>query len=345
VSIAELIGQRVRLTKRGREYVGLCPFHNEKTPSFSVVEDKGLYHCFGCGAHGDVIGFLMQADNLAFPEAVERLARRAGLNLPGNAAVATKARDAGDSNIPAVKRKLESILATATRLLVHRDAITAASIVANATAELEPSENFREWLVKLSVPPEIFDTLPDDPVTLEHDIDGALSDALRAVSNDETISSKIVPALHQDPDWRRKARQFLSGEGVTNQGRVHSQNIAARQYEGLLFRSNPEVLFYDALKRAEVPFAPLPVVIRGGTTYRRIEPDFVIFKDGIVMVVEIDGDLYHKESPTDAHKRLQFLLHEGARLERIKSEECDTPEKATEAVARIIRIIDKLRQH
>src|SRR5579864_6083068 len=82
VSLAEIVGRRVRLIKRGREYVGLCPFHNEKTPSFSVVEEKGFYHCFGCGAHGDVIGFVMQTENLAFPEAVEQLARRAGLEVP-----------------------------------------------------------------------------------------------------------------------------------------------------------------------------------------------------------------------------------------------------------------------
>jgi DNA primase len=82
VSLAEVVGRHMRLIKRGREYIGLCPFHNEKTPSFSVVEDKGFYHCFGCGAHGDVIGFAMQKQNLSFPEAVEELARQAGLDVP-----------------------------------------------------------------------------------------------------------------------------------------------------------------------------------------------------------------------------------------------------------------------
>jgi DNA primase len=82
LSLADIVGRRVRLIKRGREYVGLCPFHKEKTPSFSVVEDKRFYHCFGCGAHGDVIGFTMQTANLGFPEAVEQLARQAGLAVP-----------------------------------------------------------------------------------------------------------------------------------------------------------------------------------------------------------------------------------------------------------------------
>ncbi len=82
VSLGELVGRRVRLVRRGREHSGLCPFHNEKTPSFYVVEDKGFFHCFGCGAHGDAIGFLMRADNLDFIEAIERLAGEAGLAVP-----------------------------------------------------------------------------------------------------------------------------------------------------------------------------------------------------------------------------------------------------------------------
>src|SRR2546430_15699450 len=82
ISLAELVGRRVRLTRKGREHAGLCPFHNEKTPSFYVVEDKGFFHCFGCGAHGDAIGYLMRADNLNFIEAIERLAAEAGLQVP-----------------------------------------------------------------------------------------------------------------------------------------------------------------------------------------------------------------------------------------------------------------------
>src|ERR1700731_5316342 len=82
VSLAEIVGRRVRLGRKGREHGGLCPFHNEKTPSFYVVEDKGFFHCFGCGAHGDAIGYLMRADSLDFIEAVERLAGDAGVAGP-----------------------------------------------------------------------------------------------------------------------------------------------------------------------------------------------------------------------------------------------------------------------
>ena len=82
VSLAGLVSRRVKLTRRGRELAGLCPFHHEKTPSFYVVEDKSFFHCFGCGAHGDAIGFVMRADNLDFLEAVEKLAGEAGLAVP-----------------------------------------------------------------------------------------------------------------------------------------------------------------------------------------------------------------------------------------------------------------------
>ena len=82
ISLVGLVGRRVRLVRKGREHGGLCPFHNEKTPSFYVVEDKGFFHCFGCGAHGDAIGYVMRADNLDFIEAIERLAAEAGLQVP-----------------------------------------------------------------------------------------------------------------------------------------------------------------------------------------------------------------------------------------------------------------------
>jgi len=80
--IAEIIGARVPLKKQGREYKACCPFHGEKTPSFWVSPEKQFYHCFGCGAHGTVLGFLMNYDRLSFPEAIEDLAGRLGLEVP-----------------------------------------------------------------------------------------------------------------------------------------------------------------------------------------------------------------------------------------------------------------------
>jgi DNA primase len=84
--IVDVIGARVALKKSGREFKANCPFHNEKSPSFWVSPDKQFYHCFGCGAHGTVIGFLMQYEKMEFVDAVADLAQRAGLELPREAA-------------------------------------------------------------------------------------------------------------------------------------------------------------------------------------------------------------------------------------------------------------------
>jgi len=85
VDIVEVIDARVPLKKAGREYQACCPFHNEKTPSFTVSPGKQFYHCFGCGAHGSAIGFLMDYEHLEFPDAIEELARSVGLEVPHEA--------------------------------------------------------------------------------------------------------------------------------------------------------------------------------------------------------------------------------------------------------------------
>jgi len=82
VVLSTLIGARVKLKKQGQEFAACCPFHKEKTPSFTVSDMKGFYHCFGCGAHGDAIRFLQETENLSFSESVERLAEMVGVPLP-----------------------------------------------------------------------------------------------------------------------------------------------------------------------------------------------------------------------------------------------------------------------
>ncbi|AQU83299.1 MULTISPECIES: DNA primase [unclassified Halomonas] len=93
VDVVELVGERVQLKKAGRNYSGLCPFHQEKTPSFTVSADKQFYHCFGCGAHGNALRFLMEYDKLPFPEAVEQLAGRLGLEVPREGADDPRAQE------------------------------------------------------------------------------------------------------------------------------------------------------------------------------------------------------------------------------------------------------------
>ena len=82
LSIVDVVGRRVPLVKKGQNYWGCCPFHNEKTPSFSVNEEKGFYHCFGCGEHGDIISFTMKSNNMEFVPAITELANMAGIKMP-----------------------------------------------------------------------------------------------------------------------------------------------------------------------------------------------------------------------------------------------------------------------
>ena len=82
VDVVEVIDRFVPLKKAGQNYQACCPFHKEKSPSFSVSPTKQFYHCFGCGAHGTAIGFLMEHQGLSFPDAIEDLARHCGLTVP-----------------------------------------------------------------------------------------------------------------------------------------------------------------------------------------------------------------------------------------------------------------------
>src|SRR5699024_2503824 len=90
--IVEVVGSYVQLKRKGRLYSGLCPFHNEKTPSFYVYPETQSFYCFGCGAGGDVISFVKKINNLDYPEAVKLLASRAGMPLPQESDDAGKKR-------------------------------------------------------------------------------------------------------------------------------------------------------------------------------------------------------------------------------------------------------------
>lgn len=102
VDVVDVIDSRVPLKKAGREYTACCPFHNEKTPSFTVSQNKQFYHCFGCGAHGTAVGFLMEYEHMSFPEAIEELAHNVGIEVQyeantGNRSFNTKEKKQDDS--------------------------------------------------------------------------------------------------------------------------------------------------------------------------------------------------------------------------------------------------------
>lgn len=199
------------------------------------------------------------------------------------------------------------------------------------------------WDLYISIPVHVFYALSDEErqATAATIRDTAVrffgstpADGLR----DVYITPAVAPAME---GWRAEAVRFVKGEGVTNQGRVRSDNIASQQHRGLLFRSKAEITLFEALSRAKLAVAPLPVFVRIGKNYNRIEPDFVVVFKGLTFVVEVDGDTYHKELPADADKRLVPLTWEGVEVRRIRAEDVKTEAMADSAVQELIEFMTR----
>jgi hypothetical protein len=243
----------------------------------------------------------------------------------------------------------EPLLATLARLFASDGAAREVAILANSTATIKQT-SYDNWnggtygySLFLQVPHWLYNQIASDLENAERLISEKASFLTRAYENESLDRVYITPNIAEDKEWRDKAKAWLAGDGVSNQGRVRSDNIPSRTLDGLLFRSQPEILLYKALKSLGVAFAPLPVFVRGGESYKRIEPDFFIVKDGIVMVIEVDGDTVHHETPAEAHARITMLAHEGVHIERVKASECETQELANIYAKRIMQIIEKIR--
>ncbi|SKC31387.1 hypothetical protein CZ809_00865 [Photobacterium piscicola] len=243
----------------------------------------------------------------------------------------------------------ESILGTLARLFAAKGAAREVAVLTYSSPEVKETlyDNWNggitQYTLYLHVPINLYPQLESDLAEIENTILQNAGVFLSNFENDILSNVKIIPAVLEDPQWRDKASAWLSGSKITNQGRVRSDNVAPLTTDGLLFRSQPEIHFYRALKSEGVSFSPLPVFIRGGQVYSRIEPDFVIVHNGITMVVEIDGDTVHQETPAEAQARVRTLQHEGVHVERILASECNEPQKAIDAVKRILVAIDKLK--
>lgn len=121
INLVDLVGRNVKLRKSGpREWVGLCPFHSERSPSFNVIPDKEFWHCFGCGKNGDAFAYLMESEGLTFPEALEQLARDAGVDLPKRERVDTR-RDDRVERMRAVLAEAQSFFVAQT--MAEEDAV------------------------------------------------------------------------------------------------------------------------------------------------------------------------------------------------------------------------------
>ena len=200
------------------------------------------------------------------------------------------------------------------------------------------------WTYSVRVPAALYGQLsPDDIEASERDIATAARELFKGVPGNGLQEVRVSATVKSAPQIREEALHWLNGAGVNNQGRVRSTNIAARQEDGLLFRSQPEIYLYRALKRTGITMAPLPVFLRGGVSYARIEPDFVLFGDKILMIVEVDGDTVHTESPAEADQRVSMFKHEGAFIQHVSASACNTPEKARDCAEQLVQIFNKLK--
>ena len=197
------------------------------------------------------------------------------------------------------------------------------------------------YTIYIDIPHQVFAEIKDDLKQIADQLNEKLSVFMHHYDRTWIGPIRIAPFMIRIDDWQQKALNWLSGAGITNQGRVRSDNIANREKDGLLFRSQPEIHFYNALKLLGVAFAPLPVFIRGGDTYSRIEPDFILVKDGITMCIEIDGDTVHTETPAEANARTRVLTNEGVIVERFSASECSNPSKAMELALRVKKLLQK----
>lgn len=244
----------------------------------------------------------------------------------------------------------ESFVATIARLFAAEGAAREVAILASSQARIEQTgyDNWNngicEYSLYLQMPTQIYSQVYKDKDKIEQSLLEKARLLMLSYPSDSLENICLLPEIASSEGWREKALDWVLGKNVNNQGRVRSDNIASRSCDGLLFRSQPEINFYNALKPLGISFAPLPVFLRGGRSYKRIEPDFVVIKDGIVMVIEIDGDTVHLETPAEAHDRTTILLHEGVHFERFKASECETLESAQICAKKILEIISKYKE-
>lgn len=199
------------------------------------------------------------------------------------------------------------------------------------------------WKLFVTVPIHLFYAMTEEERKATEDAILDVSAPFFALKPGDALSSvSLAPKVQSaEKDWREEAIRFIKGEGVTNQGRVRSDNIASKQHRGLLFRSAAEITLFEALTKAGLAVSPLPVFVRIGKAYNRLEPDFLVVHKGMTFVLEVDGDTYHMELPAEADKRLVPLTYEGVEVRRIRASELVSAQAAEKVVTDLVQFMDR----
>gem|GEM_PF-1865253 len=302
--------------------------------------------------YGWVEGIKTQA-----PDQLPRIVEQVSQSILQNESIPSRDKEALRSTLPVVEEepeddgtiKVEPLLSTVARMLAQSGRAREVAVLASSKADLsllgrEDWTYIDHYRLALRIPYKLYVQIEEDKTEIEKIIESCIDKVLVVNKGHVLDEVTIAPDLVDDNRWRDKAAAWLAGEGVNNQGRVRSNNVASKTRDGLLFRSNEEINLYNALKAFGVTFAPLPVFLRGGSEYRRIEPDFVIIKSGVVMVVEVDGDTVHHESPADADARTTLMEKEGVYVLHVSASECKTPELATACAKKVLERIISLKE-
>ncbi len=245
--------------------------------------------------------------------------------------------------------QLENLLASAVEALKLQGDARAIAVLVEGKCHMELWESdfgVDYWRLFIELPVPLYYAMnEDDRKFTQESIAGVVAPFFASLPGEGFSTVVIAPLVAEaQVGWRDDAVRFIKGEGVTNQGRVRSDNIASKQHQGLLFRSKAEITLFNALTRAKLAVAPLPVFIRIGKAYNRLEPDFVVVYKGLTFVVEVDGDTFHRELPAEADKRLMPLTYEGVDVRRIRAAELDSDAAADLAVKELIDFMARRKE-
>lgn len=243
----------------------------------------------------------------------------------------------------------EDLIASAVEALKVRGDARAIAVLVSGNCHLQLWDSdfgIDGWRLFIALPVHLFYAMSEDERrATEGAIEEVTGPFFSVTPSDALEAVVLTPLIVQAQEgWREEALRFIKGEGVTNQGRVRSDNIASKQHQGLLFRSKAEITLFVALTRAKLAVAPLPVFIRVGNAYNRLEPDFVVVYKGLTFVVEVDGDTFHRELPAEADKRLVPLTYEGVEVRRIRASDLESDAAADQAVRDLIEFMARRKE-
>jgi DNA primase len=267
VDIVDLVGQHVTLKKAGTNYSGLCPFHTEKSPSFSVSPSKQFYHCFGCGAHGTAIGFLIEHLGLSFPQAVEELARRQGLEVPQTQETSADGQSHKKTQTD-LKARLESRLLEAAKFYQRRlkDAPQAISYLKNRGISGESAARYH-----LGYAPEGWQSL--QAVFGDYQDDALVQAGLVVTAGSAETASEASPEVQAVSREARRYDRFrnrIMFPILGNRGEVLGFGARALGDEMPKYLNSPET----------------PIFTKGSGLYGLFEARQAIRQSGEIWVVE-----------------------------------------------------------